>query len=174
MKFPVLIATILFLAILTMGQEVHSSPVKGGVNVSITADKPYEVMSGEKKRAVLSVECVQNQKGAKAMHLVMFTAGEAVAEDNAETRPKNGEISFNTGLDGKKARTNWIPYGDAIVYAYYGKTEPERVDFLKLLLASPTFIVEFTPFLSGQTIKTEFDVSKLRAEVLQHPECATK
>ena len=104
----------------------------------------------------------------------MFSAGESVAEDNAETRPKNGEITFTTELKGSKERTNWIPYGDAITYAFYGKTEPERVKFLQLLLASPTFSVEFTPFLTGQALRSEFDVTKLRAEIIQHPECVTK
>lgn len=170
-RLPALV-TILFWTLFCTGQDVHTSLVKDGVNVSITANKPYEVMSGQGKRAVLSVEC--SQKAGKAMHLVMFSAGESVAEDNAETRPKNGEITFTTELKGSKERTNWIPYGDAITYAFYGKTEPERVKFLQLLLASPTFSVEFTPFLTGQALKSEFDVTKLRAEIIQHPECVTK
>ena len=50
--------------------------------------------------------------------------------------PKNGEIHLNTVLGGNKETTNWIPYGDAVTYAFYGKTEPERVKFFNPL-ASP-------------------------------------
>jgi hypothetical protein len=174
MKLATLGTTILFLAILSFGQDVRTSPVKGGVNVSITANQPYEVMSGQKKTPVLSIECTQNQKASKVMHLVMFSAGENVAEDNAETRPKNGEIHLNSILGGNKETTNWIPYGDAVTYAFYGKTEPERAKFLQLLLASPTFSVEFTPFLTGNIMRSDFDIVKLKAEVIQHAECTTK
>ena len=173
MKLP-LVTAILLWALVSAGQDVHTAPVKDGINVSITANQPYEIMPGQKKRPVLSVQCSQNQKGTKVMHLVMFSAGGNVAEDDPATRPKNGEVTLNTELGGNKERTNWIPYGDAVTYAYYGKMEPERVKFMQLLLASPTFAVEFTPFLTGQPIRTEFDVTKLRAEVLQHPECVTK
>jgi hypothetical protein len=174
MKLLVLVTTVVGCAILSAGQDVRTSPVKGGVNVSITANQPYEVMSGEKKRAVLSVECTQNQKATKVMHLVMFSAGENVAEDNAETKPKNGEIHLTTMLGGNKETTNWIPYGDAVTYAFYGKTEPERAKFLQLLLASPTFSVEFTPFLTGNIMRSDFDIVKLKAEVIQHAECTAK
>ena len=174
MKLAALGTTILLLAIFSVGQDVTSSPVKGGVNVSITANHTYEVMSGQKKKAVLSVECTQNQKGTKAVHLVMFSAGESVAEDNAENRPKSGEIHLNTKMAGSRETTNWIPYGDAVTYAFYGKTEPERIKFLQLLLASPTFSVEFTPFLTGNTTTSDFDIVKLKAELMQHAECAIK
>ena len=174
MKLLVLVTTIVGCAILSVGQDVRTSPVKGGVNISITANQPYDVMSGEKKKAVLSVECAQNQKATKFMHLVMFSAGENVAEDNAESRPKNGEIHLNTIMGGVKETTNWIPYGDAVTYAFYGKTEPERVKFLQRLLSSPTFSVEFTPFLTGNVMRSDFDIVKLKAEVIQHAECTAK
>lgn len=174
MKLPVLVLTIVGCAILSLGQEVRTSQVKEGVNVSITANQSYEVMTGEKKRPVLSVQCTQNQKATKSMHLVMFSAGDPIGEDDPTTAPKNGEIALNTDVGGSKERTNWIPYGDAVTYAYYGKTEPERVKFLQLLLASPTLSVEFTPFLTGQKLKADFDIVKLRAEVKQHPECLVK
>ncbi len=174
MKLPILLPTTVCCAILSVGQDVRTSAVKDGVNISITANKPYEIMPGQKKSAVLSVQCTQNQKATKVLHLVMFSAEGSVAEDNVETRPKNGEVTFNTVLGGNKERTNWIPYGDAVTYAFYGKTEPERVKFLQLLLAAPTFSIEFTPFLTGQTTRSNFEIVKLRAEVIQHPECVTK
>jgi hypothetical protein len=174
MKLPVVVMTIVCCAIPGLGQDVLTSQVKEGVNVSITANQSYELMAGEKKRAVLSVQCAQNQKATKSMHLVMFTAGDPVAEGDPTTRPKNGAVVFDTDLGGSKERTTWIPYGDAITYAYYGKTEPERVKFLQLLLAAPTFSIEFTPFLTGKTAKADFDIVKLRTEVNRHPECLVK
>ena len=63
MKLLVLVTTIVGCAILSVGQDVRTSPVKGGVNISITANQPYDVMSGEKKRAVLSVECSPESEG---------------------------------------------------------------------------------------------------------------
>ena len=161
-------------AVLCSGQEVHTEPVKDGVNLSISAQQSYEIIAGEKKRLTLSIQCAENQKGTKAQHLVMFSGGGSLSEGSPELTPRNGEISLKTQVGGTEEMTNWIPYGDAVTYAYYGKTEPERDKFLQLLLASPTFTVEFTPFLTGTPVKAVFDLSKLRDEVNHHPECVTK
>lgn len=162
-------------AVFCSGQDVHTEPVKDGVNLSISAQQSYEIIAGEKKRPTLSIQCSQNQKGTKVVHLVMFSAGGSLAEDNPETTPKNGEIGLKTQMgSGTEQMTNWIPYGDVVTYAFYGKTEPERAKFLQLLLASPTFTVEFTPFLTGTPVKAIFDLSRLRDEVNHHPECVTK
>ena len=38
-----------------------------------------------------------------------------------------------------------VAYNDPISYAYYGKTEPQRVAFLQLLLNAPIASVKLTP-----------------------------
>src|ERR1700733_8788533 len=100
-------------AVFCSGQDVHTEPVKDGVNLSISAQQSYEIIAGEKKRPTLSIQCSQNQKGTKVVHLVMFSAGGSLAEDNPETTPKNGEIGLKTQIgSGTEQMTNWIPYGD--------------------------------------------------------------
>ena len=152
-----------------LAQEVHVTPGKGSIGLSIHAEKAYELMPGEQKKPILSVQCAQ--KGKKAMHLVMFSAGGALAGEESESTSKDGEIALNMEIGGNRQITTWIPYGDAVTFAYYGKTEPERVKFLHLILSSPTVSIEFTPFLTGRPTVTTFDLSKLREEVNNHPEC---
>lgn len=169
MKLPVLVV-ILFWTVLSAGQSVQVSSEKGAVTLSVSAQKAYEIMASEKKTPVLTVQC--SQKGKKMMHLVTFSPGGAVAEDKAENAPRNGEIWLDAVVNGKKRVTSWIPYGDTITFAYYGKSEPERIQFLQLLLDSPSFSIEFTPFLTGNPITSTFDLSQLREELNNHPECA--
>jgi hypothetical protein len=70
--------------------------------------------------------------------------------------------------------TNWIPYGDTATFAYYGKTEPERLTFIQSILGSPAVSIEFKPFLTGTPVTSSFDLSKLRDEMDKHPECALR
>lgn len=169
MKLLVVSAMMLW-ATLSVSQTVHVSHAKGGLTLSVSAQKSYDMMASEKKTPVLTVQCAE--KGKKTMHMVLFSPGEAIGEDKAEDAPRSGELYLDTTLGGKKDSTPWIPYGDTVTFAYYGRTEPERIQFLRLLLDSPTISFDFTPFLTGTTITSTFDLSQLRQQVTQHPECA--
>ena len=175
MKLSGLVAIMLW-SLLGTGQEVHVSTGKGSVVLSVRAAKPYQLISGEAKMPVLAIECAQ--KGKKAVHLLKFQAGGSLAEDGPEGNPdtptKDGAVTFPMTIGGERQLTTWIPYGDTITYAYYGKTEPERVKFIQFLLGSPTVSIEFKPFLTGAPTTSVFDISKLRAEMDQHSECAMK
>jgi hypothetical protein len=166
------IVTLMLWAGSSVGQAVHVSESKGAVALTVSAEKPYEIMAGESKRPALSVQC--SMKGKKTMHLVTFSAMGALATEDPENAPKNGEITLNVAMDGAKQSTEWIPYGDTVTFAYYGKTEPERVKFLQLLMNAPTVSIEFTPFLTGTPITSVFDLSKLHEEVMNRAECMMK
>ena len=126
-------------------------------------------MASEEKQPTLSVECAQS--GKKSVHVLMFSAGEAIAENNAETAPRSGEFSLTMKFGGTKQTTSWIPYGNPETFAYYGKTELERVKFMQSLFTNPTVAIEFKPFLSGQTVTSIFDLTRLHDEMAKHPEC---
>ena len=170
MKMPGVIVVAMFWALLCSGQDVKVTADKGSVTLSVSAQKQYEILASERKLPVLSVVCTQ--KGKKNTHLVIFTAGEVLAENDAESAPKDKSFTLHAAVGGKTQITTWIPYTDPITYAYYGKTEPERVSFLQVLLSAPTASIEFTPFLTGATATSVFDLSKLGDEVKTHPECA--
>jgi hypothetical protein len=172
MKFLGVIAAVLLASLLGSGQEVKVTHGKDNVALSVSAQKEYQILASEKKLPVLSVQCTQ--KGKKAVHLVIFTAGGALAEGDPESAPKNGAISLHMIVGGKDEVTDWIPYNDPVTFTYYGKTEPERMTFLQLLLSAPTASISFTPFLTGATATSTFDLSKLRDEVNAQPECAAK
>ena len=163
------LAALVGFSVLVPAQEVDVSGGKGSVVLSINAQKTYNLMTSEKKQPVLTVQCTM--KGKKPMHLVTFTAIEALAEGDPETAPKNGAITLHTVIGGKKGATLWIPYGDTVTFAYYGKTEPERVEFLHQLLTAPTASIEFTPFLTGSPETSIFDLSQLKEEIAKHSEC---
>jgi len=149
-------------------QEVHVSQAQGHVVLSVTAQQPYQLMMGEPKRPVLSVECAQ--KGKKAGHVVTLRLGTTLAEDNDKT----GLQLLTLNIDGQSHETTWMSYGDTVTFAYFGKTEPERVAFIQLLQASKTVAIEFKPFLTGIPVTTVFQVDKLRDEISKHPECIAK
>jgi len=172
MKLVGVMVAVMLASLIGLGQEVKVTPGKDSVALSVSAQKPYDILSSEKKTPVLSVQC--SLKGKKAGHLVIFTAGGALAEGDAESGTKNGAITLHMMVGGKEEATEWIPYNDPTTYAYYGKTEPERAAFLQLLLSAPTASVKFTPFLTGATATSVFDLSKLREEVSSHPECTEK
>lgn len=172
MKILSVIAAVLLSALFSSGQEVTVTPGKDSVGLSVSAQKPYELLAGQKKVPVLSIQCVLKSK--KSVHLITFTAGEVLAENDAESAPKNKSFVLHMVVGGKSMATDWIPYNDPITYAYYGQTEPERVSFLQLLLNSPSATIEFTPFLTGALATSVFDLSKLHDEVNSHPECLAK
>src|ERR1035441_10817246 len=92
---------------LCMGQEVHVSRGKGVVVLSVSAQKPYQLLSGEGKMPMLSVECAH--KGKKAGHLVEFSPGGSLVEENLEVDAKPGQLTFNMTIGGTKQMTVWSP-----------------------------------------------------------------
>jgi hypothetical protein len=165
------LAVVIFCSLHALGQDVEVTPGKNSVGMKITA-KSYHLLSTEEKQPTLTLECAQ--KGNKIGHLLLFSAGEALSEENAGLAPRNGALTLTMKIGGTKQATTWIPYGDTATFAYYGKTEPERLQFIQSLLSSPTASFQFTPFLTGQVVTREFDISKLREEAEKHPECGLK
>lgn len=159
---------VLVCSVVSGAQEVQVTPGKNTVTLSVSAQKPYDLMSGEKKIPVLSVEC--SQKGKKAGHIVAFSPGGAVVEDT----PEGQQVSFMMTIGGTKQPTSWVAFGDTVTFAFFGKHEPERVQFIQALLNSGMVSIEFKPFLTGASITSVFDLSQLRAEIDKHPECALK
>lgn len=153
-------------------QEIQVSPTKGGVVVTLPADKPYTLLPGEEKTATLSMLCLR--KGNKASHILMFSPGGAVAEDNPETSPKNGVVGLSMTIGGKKQITTWIPYNDPDTYAYFGKTEPERVEFFESLFKYDTASIDFKPYLTGVENTSVFAVGKMHEEMAKHSECTMR
>jgi len=154
---------------LCMGQEVHVARGKNSVVLSVLAQKPYSLMSGEGKTATLSVEC--DHKGKKTAHLLKFSPGGSLVEDSPE---KGVQVTLNMTIGGIKQTTTWVDYGDSITFVYLGKDDPERLRFIQSLLNSGAVSIEFIPFLTGVPATSVFDLSKLRNEVDKSPECATK
>jgi len=171
MTLPVLSVAILC-SLLAQGQEVQVTPGKNSVSLTITAVKSYHFLATEEKQPTLTLEC--SQKGNKAGHLLLFSAGLEIAEDNPETAPRSGALTLTVKIAGTKQPTTWVAYGNTETFAYYGKTEPERLKFIQSVLSSPTISIQFSPFLTGQVVTSEFDLGQLRNEVAKHPECGLK
>ena len=171
MNVSVLVA-IVFWSSVGIGQDVHVSQGKGTVVLSVAAQQPYQLLSGESKVATLSVECIH--KGKKIGHLLTFSAGGSLVEENFDVNAKPGQLTFNMTIAGASQATSWVPYGDTVTYAYVGKTDPERMEFMQSLLSSGTVSIEFKPFLTGVPTTSVFDLSKLRDEMAKYPECAAK
>ena len=170
MKLSGLLA-IVFFSLLVAAQEVTVTPGKNSVLLSIDASKSYHLVTTEEKQPTLSIQCAE--KGKKSVHLLMFSPGGAMAEDNLETVPRSGEFTLTMTIGNTKQTTSWIPYGNSETFAYYGKTEPERVKFIQSLLTYPTASIQFKPFLTGVAVTSVFDLSMLRDELAKHPECAS-
>ena len=164
-------AIVLCCSFASFAQEVQVNQVKGGIALSVSAQKPYQLMPGETKLPVLSLECLH--KGKKSSHLVVFLPGGAVVDDASESSAKGGQL-FVVTMDGKKQPTPWVPYGDTTSFAYFGKTDAERLQFIHALLGSAMVSIEFKPFLTGAATTSVFDLSKLREEMNKYPECSAQ
>ena len=160
---------VLCLAATSGAQEVQVNATKGGIVLSVPSEKPYELMAGENKTPTLSVECLH--KGKKASHLLMFAPGGSVVDEASDSGAK-GAQTFVIILNGKKLVTPWVQYGETGNYAYAGKTDPERLEFIHTVLSAPTVSVEFKPFLTGTPTTSTFDVSKLREALSAQSACA--
>ena len=153
-------------SLLCSGQEVQVSSVKGGVRLSVSAQHSYQLMPGDTKLPVLSVECLH--KGKHGSHLLIFSAGGMVG-DNSD--PGKTEQSFVLTINGKKQASTWATYGQPDTFVQFGKTEPERAQFLQSLLGF-TVTFEFKPFLTGTPATATFDLSQLREAMNKQSECS--
>jgi hypothetical protein len=169
MKVSCFVALALW-SLVCVGQEVRVSQGKGDVVLSVQAQKPYKLMSGEAKTPVLSVEC--SLKGKKTAHLLIFSPGGMLVDDSPEGSPSGGQRTFNITMGGIKRMTMWAPYGDVVSFTYLGKVDPDRLKFIQSLLAAGAISIEFVPFLTGVPTTSDFDLSKLRDAMDKHPECA--
>ena len=160
---------LLLSSLLCPAQEVQVSRGIGTVALSVTAQKPYALMSGEEKSPTLTVECAH--KGKKTGHVLSFTAGSALNE-GTDMDAKGAQLILNMTVGGTKQKTGWVPYGDTITYAYFAKSDVDRVKFIQSLLDSGKVSIEFKPFLTGKPTTSVFDVSKVREEMDKSPECA--
>jgi hypothetical protein len=118
---------------------------------------------------MLSLEC--DHKGKKTVHLLKFSPGGSVVEDSPE---KGAQLTFNMTIGGIKQMTTWVNYGDTITFVYLARDDPERLRFIQSLLSSGSVSIQFMPFLTGTPTTSVFDLRKLRDELNEHPECATK
>jgi hypothetical protein len=159
-------------SLLCTGQEVHVARGKGSVALSVAAQQPYQLLSGEGKIPVLSVEC--SHKGKKSGHLLKFLPGGSLVEDNSDINAKGGHVIFNVTMGGTTQATAWLDYGDTVSFVYFSKSDAERWKFIQSLLNSGVVSIEFKPFLTGTPATSTFDLSKLREEISQYPECVPK
>jgi hypothetical protein len=162
-----------FWGLASMGQAVHATSDHGLVTLSVGAQKPYALtVHGEAKSPVLSILC--QQKGKKFLHAITFSPGGILTEQEYSTFGSSASLALDVTAGGQKLSTNWVAHGNLESFAYLGKTEPDRLNFLQTLLGTSTVSIEFTPFLTGEPVTSTFDLTGLRAEFDKHPECAMK
>jgi hypothetical protein len=156
-----------------LGQDVHVTSDSGIIRLSVTAQKPYGlIVSGQAKTPVLSVVC--QQKGKKIAHAITFAPGGILTEQEYSTFGSSASLVLEMSIGGHKQKTTWESHGNLESFAYVGRTEPERIQFLQVLLSVPTVAIDFTPFLTGSPTSSTFDLTGLRTEFDKHPECAMK
>ena len=145
----------------------------GMVTLSLAAQKAYTLTpGGQLKTPVLTVSC--QQKGKKTVRSVTFSPGAILTEQEYSAFGNSASLRLTVKLAEHKLSTNWVAYGNVETFAYYGKTEQERLTFLHELLNVPNISIEFTPFLTGAPASCTFDLTQLRAEFNKYPECAEK
>ena len=160
-------------ALTAVPQDVHVTSEHGIVTLSVAAQTPYTLMAtGQPKTPVLTVSC--QQKGKKTGHSITFSPGGILTEQQYSTFGSSTSLLLTVKLGGQKLSTNWVAYGSVETFAYYGKTEQERLAFLHALLNAPNVTIEFTPFLTGGPTSSTFDLSELRSEFDRHLECVPK
>jgi hypothetical protein len=154
-----------------LGQDIHVSSDKGVTTLSVTAQKPYALAaSGQARSPVLSVSC--QQKGKKIVHTITFAPGGILTQQEYSTFGGSATLTLEMTIGAHKQPTIWVAHGDIQTFDYYGKTEPERIQFLQILLNAPTVSLAFTPFLTGVPASSTFDLTGLRTEFDKHPECS--
>ena len=162
-----------FWAPAALGQAVHVSNDHGVVTLSVNAQKTYALTASRQAKApVLSIGC--QQKGKNVWHAINLSPGGIVTEQEYSNFGKSASLALEVTIGDQKLPTNWVAQGNLETFAYFGKTEPERLNFLHTLLGAPMISIEFTPFLTGQPVTSTFDLTGLRAEFDKHPECAIR
>jgi hypothetical protein len=155
------------------GQGVHVTSNKGVVTLSVMAQKPYTLIaSGQTKTPVLSVVC--QQKGKKTVHAITFSPGGILTDQEYSTFGSSASLVLVMNIGGHEQSATWVSQGNLQSFDYVGKTEPQRTQFLHVLLSVPTISIDFTPFLTGTPTSSTFDLTELRTEFDKHPECAMK
>jgi hypothetical protein len=160
-------------SLMAIAQDLHVTSENGTVTMTVAAQKSYALMpTGQQKTAVLTVSC--QHKGKKVGHVVTFSPGGILTEQQYSGFGNSASLQLAVNLGGQKLSTNWVAYGNVETFAYYGKTEEDRITFVHAMLNAPSITIEFTPFLTGVPTSSIFDMTELRAEFDRHPECATK
>ena len=156
---------------LLWAQDVHVSSDKGVTTFSVMAQKPYTLMSsGQARTPVLSISC--QQKGKKFGHAITFSPGGILTEQEYSTFGSSATLNLEMTIGTHKEPTIWVAHGNLQSFDYYGKTEPERVQFVRALLQVPAITLDFTPFLTGVPVSSTFDLTGLHMEFAKHPECS--
>src|SRR5690242_2206893 len=83
-------------------EEVTVSHIKGGIVMSIPAQKAYQLMPGEEKTPTLAVECLLH-KDKKGSHLVLFMPGGTLATE----APGDTSLRLVLTFDGTRHVTPW-------------------------------------------------------------------
>ncbi len=160
---------VLALSCIACAQEVEVSSIKGGgVSLAVSAQKGYQIM-GQDRIPTLAVECAH--KGKKGGHLLVFSPGGEMLLSDTGINASSAPQSLSVIINGKTESTFWAPYGDVANFTYYGKTEPERIEFIRAILSAGSITIEFKPFMTGVKLKSTFDLSQLREEFNKHSEC---
>jgi len=169
MKTFSILAVMLF-ALVSVAQEVHVSPERGGIVLSVPAQHPYELMPGQQKMPLLGVECLG--KGKKNSHTPLFIPGGSLVQEGIEPGDTGGQV-ITMILDGTKQVMTWAPYKAPVTMMFtYPGGEADRVHLIQAMLHSSPLHVEFKPFLTGQPVIAIFDLAPLQTEMAKHPECA--
>ena len=157
-------------SLVCLAQEVHVSPERGGVVLSVPAQQPYELMPGERKMPLLGIECLG--KGKKNSHTPLFIPGGSLVQEGVEPGDSGGQIIAMI-LEGTKQVMTWAPYKTPVTMIFtYPGGEAERMHLIQAMLHSSPLRVEFKPFLTGQPVISVFDLAPLQTEMAKHPECS--
>jgi hypothetical protein len=156
-----------------LGQNIHVTSDNGVITLSVMAQKPYGlIVSGQAMTPALSVVC--QRKGKKIAHAVTFSPGSILTQQEYSSWANSASLVLEMTIGGHKQSSTWVTHSDLQSFDYFGKTEPERIQFLQALLSVPTVSIDFTPFLTGTPTSSTFDLTGLRTEFDKHPECAMK
>lgn len=154
-----------------LGQDVQVTSDKGGVTLSVMAQKSYSVIvSGQPKTPILSVTC--QKKGKKITHTITFSPGGILTEQEYSTFGSSASLVLDITIGEHKQSAAWVAHNNLQSFDYVGKTEPERIQFLQALLSAPAISISYTPFLTGSPISSTFDMTGMRTELAKHGECA--
>ena len=109
MKTAGFVAIILW-SLLSMGQEVHVTQGKGAVELSVSAQKPYQLMSGERKVPIL--RCGLHPERKEVSHLLKFLPGGFLVEDGSDISAKSRDLFSHH--DKRRQAGNRMESSDAI------------------------------------------------------------